>query len=396
MAFQDDIKTAIVTHGNDIMSSVALPNILADTSEEYNNNPALKNIFKDFFQAGNGKKVLELQTADQAQRELKLKQIGDSFAKKNGYAYSIVNYIVSCISFAMGWTDSVSEPTPQPTSDLPDKISGNPINLQRALTELKLEYTNQLSELYTKPVYKLFYIQPGFFSAEALSKLRLTENKIKIVDQALGLNQGDWCQQQLQAFLDANEIKKGANKKRILTRLGIPSAIAVMAGLGTWGGIVSGNNIDAYNSEYQQIEQFVSAQEYDKAISGIADLNQKYSDSFGTSTAIDEASAKVPELIDAQVSQIIADGHYDDAITWLQSKQQQFSSNATLSATIADKITSLTQEKSTLVETETPNLLSNIKANNGHLNEEGKALLRKLLNVDPENYWLKFIASKEL
>lgn len=396
MAFQDDIKKALEYYGYDTMEGATLPNILADTSEEYNNNPALKNIFKDFFHEGNGKKVLELQSVDQAQRGLKLKQIGDSFAKKNGYAFSIVNYIISCISFAMGWSDSVSEPSPQPTTGVPDRISTDPINLQRALTELKLEYTNQLSSLYTKPVYKLFYIQPGYFSAEALSTLRLTENKIKIVSQALGLNQDDWCQQQLQAYIDANEIKKGANKKRILTRLGIPSAIAIIAGLGTWGGIVSGNNIDAYNAEYQRIEQFVSAQDYDKAISGIADLNQKYSSSFGVSSAIDQSNARVPELIDAHISQIIADGHYDDAISWLQTKQQQFASDATLSANIADKITNLTQEKSTIIESEMTNLLSNIKANNGHLDDNGKTLLRKLLNVNPDDYWLKFIASKEL
>ena len=396
MALQDDIKKAIEDHGVDIMKTVALPNILADISEEYNGNSALKNIFKDFFNEGNGQKVLDLQAADKEERELKLKQIGDSFAKKNGYAFSIVNYIISCISYAMGWSDFITESTPQPANDLPDKISGSPINLQNALTELKLEYTNQISALYTKPAYKLFYIQPGYFSAEALSTLRLTENKIKIVSQALGFNQDDWCQQQLQSFIIANKIKTYANRNRIITRIVIPCAIILVVGFGIWSSIVSDNNVDAYNAEYQKVEQLVSAQDYDKAITSIGELNQKYSSSYGVTSAIIESNAKAKELMDAYVSQSVAVGHYDDAISWLQSKQPQFANDATVSDYISEKAASLTQEKQTLIETGLPDLLSNIQSNNGHLNDEGKSLLRKLLNIDPDNYWIKFIASKEL
>jgi len=36
-----------------------------------------------------------------------------------------------------------------------------------------------------------------------------------------------------------------------------------------------------------------------------------------------------------------------------------------------------------------------VSANNGKLNEDGKKLLEELLELSPDDYWLKFIKNKE-
>lgn len=49
----------------------------------------------------------------------------------------------------------------------------------------------------------------------------------------------------------------------------------------------------------------------------------------------------------------------------------------------------------TKVQSGLEDLIANISQNNGHLDAESKKLLKELLTINPNDYWLNFIKNKE-
>ena len=103
MAFKDDIKNVLDKHGYDIMRNIQIANILSDTSEEFCNNPSLRNVFKEFIREGYGFKIIDIQAQDDCNKSLALKQFTTSFVTQKGYSADTVEYIVNSLAYALGW-----------------------------------------------------------------------------------------------------------------------------------------------------------------------------------------------------------------------------------------------------------------------------------------------------
>lgn len=65
-------------------------------------------------------------------------------------------------------------------------------------------------------------------------------------------------------------------------------------------------------------------------------------------------------------------------------------------SSVNQKLNQIDAKINTTVENGKNSLVLNISSNGGKLNAEGKSLLKQLLKLSPDDYWLNFMKKKEL
>ena len=68
MTLHTDIQSIIEKLSNDVLRSTILANILADTSDEFKDNPAIKNVLKEMLTDGIGSSILALDHESESTR----------------------------------------------------------------------------------------------------------------------------------------------------------------------------------------------------------------------------------------------------------------------------------------------------------------------------------------
>lgn len=402
MTLHTDIQSIIEKLSNDVLRSTILANILADTSDEFKDNPAIKNVLKEMLTDGIGSSILALDHESESTRAFKCQAIVSDFIKKRGYNADVVKYLTDCILYALGWIstvvplDSDVEYNHEKGADVSHDNSTPPIDLQKTLESMKLDYVNSLGSYYTYPAKKFFYTKPGYFSADAASKLLLIEQKIDIVAQALGIDMKSWCLTQKELFEKNNQVSSSAIKKQILTRLVAP-IIALLITAGGVGFKVKKDSVEEnFYATMQIVESAFSASNYDEAFAQCIAAKEISELSFGSSELTTKANDKLEQIISANETDLVKAGKFDEATNWLNSLSKQYGSDQKVASLLNHHQESLDARKMAELNEGLPNLINDISRNAGKLSAEGKETLRRLLVMDPENYWLKIISAKEL
>lgn len=406
MTIHQDIRNIISEHGKSVMVGTALPNILADVSTEFCTASGIKSIMNSFAKQGWGSKVLALESESNDNRTVKLKQISQEFAQRNGYSFSLVGYLMSCLEYGLGWNDiePQSPNTPNEKLDtIPSDINKENhevsdkeiINPSLAIPELKVEYLSSLESLYTKPQKNFFTIKPGYFSASALIKLHLLEEKLRLAGLAIGDDSlPQWCETEKGSFLNTNQVTLQESRKRLLFRGIIPGVTVFCAVFFSIISILQSHRDNLFTQEYKELVASLP-NDTEASLLALSKFHDKYLSARISGALIEIPSQKSIELLEAHTSNLVDEGLYGQAIDWLDEKLYVFKNDPTTIRWIANKTDELALEKENVVSKEFPILLQNVKDNNGRLNSEGQKLLSKLLNVEPNNYWLNFLATKE-
>ena len=109
-----------------------------------------------------------------------------------------------------------------------------------------------------------------------------------------------------------------------------------------------------------------------------------------------KANDKLEQIISANETDLVKAGKFDEATNWLNSLSKQYGSDQKVASLLNHHQESLDARKMAELNEGLPNLINDISRNAGKLSAEGKETLRRLLVMDPENYWLKIISAKEL
>ena len=194
------IKKVVDELGISIFTSNILANVLADYGA-YQDIPAIKQIIKDLVGQGYGEDVIIV--AKGTNCITKLDSIKSKFVKQNGYKDELVNYLFDCISYSIGLSSEEPLYKNNEQSHI-NHISGNKSikDFNKELLNLQAEYINKLASLYESPKNESTALY-GLYSAESLTELWLIEQKILIVNSALGINDNIWCEQQKKKFIDS-------------------------------------------------------------------------------------------------------------------------------------------------------------------------------------------------
>lgn len=400
MALHDDIKGLVDKQGQNILQSMTLANILADTSADYNDNLAVKSIFKAMLNDGYGATMLGLEKENKQTRLFKANGLAKEFAKKHGYKEDVVVYLASCLQYSLGWINSVvsinlDETTTADSGNSPVD-SGIPIDLRKTLESMKLDYVNSLSAYYTYPEKKFFYIRQGYFSAEGASKLLLIEQKIDIVAKTLGLDMTEWCRAQKEQFEKDNRVPESKIKRQFYTKIVAPACATVIGLFFAWCGVETSNLKDDFFNSAQIASTAYEEGDIDNALSGYLEAKGIASQAFGSSDLVKQADSKIEEILKTREDELVKEGKYDEAINWLKGLSKTNGIDTETTNLLTNRVAALEANKTKEIEDGLPKLIDAISQNGGKLMDEGKEQLKRLLVIEPDNYWLKIIASREL
>lgn len=264
----------------------------------------------------------------------------------------------------------------------------------KGLNKLKSQYKKLLTSLIIIPK-KLGIKRSGFYDDKGEKKLSSVEDDIKLAYYNMGKKYDDWCKKERNNYLAKYQIDNKTVALQLLTRIGIPAAVVI----GTSGtGIsymTSQSAIEQFEHAITLGEQQATAGAYGKAIQIFSDAKNNYTASFRTGhyqdIADEHISASISDATQSSVK-MIEKGKLVDANTLLSSLPQKLISE---SQQYTDQYNSAKSTLEKAINDGLDNLIQDIFINHGKLSSTSKQKLNELLKINPNNYWLNFIKTKE-
>lgn len=385
----ESIKDVIQQYGNDIVKSVRLSNILDDVAS-FDDIPAAKPVLRTLLKAGYGEKLLSVKK----DWKLKVNSYTTEICHSYGFQQDIVTYLLSSIVYGLGTSTIV-----------PKYASGNQIvapsstrhtNKTNTISDLKGELNAQKKE-YRRLLDTLLVIPAktsAYYPASALTQLTFVEGKIKLLSDALKTNDADWCSQEKEKVLQAHYKDTSSLKRKAYTKVAAVATTLLIGGAYGTSYVSSLGDIEAFNKTVQKGDSFMSSGLYDQALVSYSEAYTNY-DAFNSSSYKEDAFQKMEKVTD----KLIEKGKTDNP-SLLQAKeaiqgQLQLTTSSSEQSRLQEKLNVVEAEIVSRVDNGKNTLILNVSANSGKLNEDGKKLLDELLELSPNDYWLKFIKNKQ-
>lgn len=385
----ESIKGVIQQYGNDIVKSIRLSNILDDVAS-FDDLPAAKPVLRTLLKAGYGEKLLSVKK----DWNLKVNSYTTEICQNYGFQQDIVTYLLSSIVYGLGTSTVV--PKYASGNKTTASSSTKHTNKTNTISDLKGELSAQKKE-YRRLLDTLLVIPDktsAYYPASALTKLSLVEGKIKLLSDALKINDVDWCIQEKEKVLQAHYKDTSSLKRKAYTKVAAVATTLLIGGAYGTSYVSSLGDINAFNQTVQKGDSFMSSGLYDQALVSYSEAYTNY-DAFNSSSYKEDAFQKMEEVTD----KLIEKGKTDNP-SLLQAKnalqkQLQLDIPSPGRTRLQEKLNGVEAEIVSKVDNGRNTLILNVSANNGKLNEDGKKLLDELLELSPDDYWLKFIKNKE-
>lgn len=400
-------KEIISKNGIEIISKKQFPNLLADLGA-YKDLPALKTILNELFKLGFGKFLYELKQNKEDDIFEKCFDHRKEFLSTGKYREDLTEYIYSSLLFALGLIDDIEEPkvknpfsaeaSQNQTKPKAKKRNAPALNLKKMLEDLKKEYLQTFDEIIV-PKGKIAKAS-GYFTPETLNKQYILENKIIILSKRLGEDL-DWCKVKKEEILSRHIQSKSAQRSKFGCLISIPIILLILVTGWTYNFIASAD-------ERAEFEQTMASALQEKNNGNLIASIELYSkaeteyDAGWRNGYYKSRARKEAEIISSQIyagqktllDEAISSNDYIKAASIIQALPQclvlsgdDWNHYKSISNTIESSI-----EKTINIEIE--KLLKSI-SKNGKLSKEELEVLNTLTSIAPENYWVKFIKTKE-
>lgn len=401
-------KEIIAKNGLEIISKKQFPNLLADLGA-YKDLPALKTILNELFKLGFGTFLYELKQNKESDIFEKCFEHRKEFLSEGKYREDLTEYIYSSLLFALGLIDDIEEPkvknafsaeaSQNQSKPKLKKPNAPALNLKKMLEDLKKEYLQTFDEIIV-PKGKIARAS-GYFTPETLDKQYILENKIIILSKRLGEDL-DWCKIKKEDFLSGYIQSKSAQRSKFGCLISIPIVLLIFVIGWTYNFIASAD-------ERAEFEQTMSKALQEKNKGNLIESIELYSkaeaeyDAGWRNGDYKDKARKEAEIISSQIyseqkpmlDEAISSNDYIKAASIIQALPQclvlsgdDWNHYKSISDTIDGSI-----EKTIYIEID--KLLKSI-SKNGKLSKDELEVLSILTSIAPNNYWVKFINSKEL
>lgn len=384
----ESIKEVIQQYGSDVVKSNRLSNILDDVAS-FDELPAAKPVLRALLKAGYGEKLLK----GKKNWELKVKSHTTEICQNYGFQQDIVEYLLSSIVYGLGFSKIIPK---FDSSSRQIAKSKKRTSKAKTISDLK-EELNALKKEYCELLDSLLIIPDkasAYYPASALTRLSFVEGKIKILNDALKINDDDWCKIEKDKILKEYYIDTYSLRQKFFIKIAVTIVIIVSFGFYAANYVSSLDDIESYNQLIHKGDVLISKGSYDKAVSCYQDAYTNYN-AFNSSHYKEEAFKKTDEVL----TKLIEDGNIENVklLTALSIAQSELQLNLNSSEKeIAEARMKIIKIRiSEKVENGLNTLILNISANKGKLDNEGKKLLDELLMLSPKDYWLQFIKNKE-
>lgn len=385
----ESIKGVIQQYGNDIVKSIRLSNILDDVAS-FDDLPAAKPVLRTLLKAGYGEKLLSVKK----DWKLKVNSYTTEICQNYGFQQDIVTYLLSSIVYGLGTSTDASKYTSgnQAVASSSPKHTNKAntiFDLKRELNAQKKEYSRLLDTLLVIPAKTSAY-----YPASALTKLSFVEGKIKILSDALKTNDADWCSQEKEKVLRAHYKDASSLKRKAYTKVAAVATTLLIGGAYGTSYVSSLGDIEAFNQTVQKGDSFMSSGLYDQALASYSEAYTNY-DAFNSSSYKKDAFQKMEEITDKLIEKGKTDNPSLLQVKEALQSQLQLDIPSSNRSRLQEKLDGVEAEIVSRVDNGKNTLILNVSANNGKLNEDGKKLLDELLELSPDDYWLKFIKNKK-
>lgn len=407
MTLHESLKQLVAQFGQTVVSEQRLANLVADING-YEECPAMKQVFRGLVKDGYAQKLFAAYEQNPADAIAKASNLSKEFAVASNFKPELTTYGFDCILWALGCTDSISEPlfngfdpTSKGDADLLDNLPGR-------LESLKKQYLDLLDNLVVLP-HDALADAPAHYTTDSLNKLYAVEARMAAIAQQMGeAAPSEWCKNkrthkladlhniQKNEATKANEAEARANKRRVslITGIGIAASILVSA-IGmfiAYSG--SAEERAQFYAAIQRGEESIANADYQTGFQLFDEAKANYS-GFMASFYQNEAEQHKLDNIDRMVREansLISQDLLGSADAILSSVPKNvLLSDAKRRKQVDDAYSLLNNTRTTLFN----QFLANILANNGHLDAEHKKKLEALLADMPDEYWLNTIAQKD-
>lgn len=401
-------KDIVTQKGDIIITKVQFLNLLADLGA-YKTLPATKIILNALFKADFGLFLYELKqnTTDNSFFD-KCYQHRKEFLSDGKYREDLTEYVYSSLLYAIGLIDDVDEPSVKnpfsanASQNQSKKSSVDPkkpaLNLSAMLEELKKEYLLTLDEIVL-PQGKIIKAS-GYFSAETLNKQYILENKIIILSKRLGKDV-DWCKNEKNKVLSKHIQSKSSQRTKLGCLISIPIFLLALFTSWTYQYISSASERAEFEHnmslafEAKNKGEFIEALNlYNKA--GI-DYDASWRNGDYKSEALKEAQIVSSEIYKDYKHSIDSAYNAKDYITTLF-LMKSIPAELKLAGDDWNHYSLITSKTENLLETtvnESLDAMLKTISQKGTITSEQKEIIKKLIIIEPDNYWIKFIKNKE-
>lgn len=302
------------------------------------------------------------------------------------------------ISTALGINDDWCEQ--QKNKFIESKANNRRSTLVQRLEKYKNDYFSKLVNLITVPK-NFIYTDSGYYTASAEQELKNKEELIKLLDISLGTNVLQECLDEKQKTL--NKYKQSFSKKIVQIVLKAVAPIGALILILFYGisYLSSKDEIELYKSTMQKAENYEEEQSYISAIAAYTQAHDEYNGFFYKDGYKEDAMLKkenASRLLFEQIN-MLSQEHFNKK-EFIQSRRDWDSIKAYmltpyLQEEFNNEYESLNTKLLLAVEKEKNTIIADISNNNGKLTVSGKKLLKQLLEISPEDYWLNVIQKKQ-
>lgn len=394
------IRDVLVTYGLELIRTPKLSNYLADYSA-FKEVPASQQVLNTILASGYGDKLYVIKK-NNLEWQSRLLKFTDEVSNQHGYRGDLVQYVFQCLAYGLNWVNKVNDYNIviQSPEYFSPKQKQESYDVRKQLHSLKAEYLTMLAQLITVPKGR-FIRKSGYYTANAESQLALAEERISIASHAIGEDNSKWCKEEKEKVL----LQYRVGRASITSQFALIIGLFLIAGsffawnIGSY--LYSLDSIKDYDEKMEIGNGFSSNQQYLKAYEAFRQAAE-YDAPFKTTSHVENAKDKMTEMASALVKQEIElsrdmtlKGDLVGALKLLKKENSyRVRANQESIEALSSEIAQIESKLVSSISTGKNTLLLNLSANHGTLNKEGKDLLKRLLEMNPDDYWLNFINQK--
>ena len=241
----------------------------------------------------------------------------------------------------------------------------------------------------------------GAFAEAAEKILKQKEDIISQLDASLGTTVLNDCLEEKKRTLEKHKQRFSEQLTQVVLRVVTPITVVFVSLFFSINYMLSKDEIEQYNLTMLQAQNYITERAYINAIAAYDKAQAEYNGSFNTDGYKNDAIIKKEEackLLFEQTNKLSKE--YFSKGEYLNSRRELdnikvYMLSPTLLTDYNREYNNLIKQIESAIEKDKNTLILNIAANNGKLNATGKKLLKQLLEICPEDYWLNIIQQKQ-
>lgn len=262
---------------------------------------------------------------------------------------------------------------------------------KESLHSLKADYVLCLEAALIKK--KGIISRSAVYDQDSLEALKSKKQQIKELCSEVGERYDNFCENKRDEIFNKYQVSPQKQRKQILYRIVIPAIIALFPISWAVQYAMFKGDIDKFDNQMTQAHGLLDQGDNRSALLAYDEAGDSYDHAFlGKKGEANEAIDGLVTTICNEANSLIDQNKFTAA----KAKLNEIPSSIfTDREELKSKVNSVNEKMTQAIASVRDKLIANISKNGGKLDGEGKKLLDEALLASPDDYWLKFIKSKE-